>query len=181
LIKKKYIVTACLVVCLIVTFLAILINTVGSQPLIPYDDPWLDVNEDGKIDILDIKLVKLAFGSSGKSTGVRALLLELNASVAELEARVSDLESQGLGFLPPPAYDSGWVTALAFSWTVLEHGLNTTEVLVYLTRNDSRSDISHYHYGESMDWRHLSENNITVWFNYPSGEFRVQIWKISEP
>jgi len=97
--KKKFLIAVFLTVCLATTLLAILSNPTRSQPWIPYD-PWMDVNDDGEINILDMKLIKLAYGSSGTPINKTALLLELqaridslNASLVELQSRIEVLEA----------------------------------------------------------------------------------------
>jgi hypothetical protein len=90
------------------------------------------------------------------------------------------------GFLVVPVYDSGWVSVLGnYSWRVFEHGLNTTEVLVYVIRNNSLYDINQWSGGADINWLRLSDNEITVRAeSYPDlsyDEIRVMIWKIAEP
>jgi len=46
-------------------------------------DPWLDINDDGKIDIVDIGEIALAFGTSGTPINKTGLLLGANA-IADL-------------------------------------------------------------------------------------------------
>lgn len=193
MIKKKYLATVCLIFSLAVTFLAILINTVGSQPLIPYD-PWYDLNDDGAINILDMKLVKLAFGSSGTPINKTALLLELNASVAELEARVGAIEvANSLGFTSPPAYDSGWIAIAKDQNREFNHTLGTTKVLVYVMGKKPPSDIHQLGYGGiylwnlggdlyfGVYWFDLTDNSVWVHRNKDDGSWdsvRVMIWMI---
>lgn len=52
-------------------------------------DPWLDLNDDGKIDIFDVVMVANSYGSSGKPFNKTAALLELQAKVSVLEATIS--------------------------------------------------------------------------------------------
>jgi len=44
-------------------------------------DPWLDINNDGKIDILDIYKIASAFGTSGTPINKTGSLLEANSTV----------------------------------------------------------------------------------------------------
>lgn len=94
------------------------------------------------------------------------------------------------GWLSSPAYDSGWVSVIlnySSPGIVFEHGLNTTEVFVYLIRNMSVSDwgINQVRYGEYYFWHALSNNAISVQVSYYPDllydEIRVMIWKIAEP
>ena len=90
------------------------------------------------------------------------------------------------GWMTTPAYDSGWVNASYSPWMVFEHGLNTTELFVYIVRNDSNWGINQ-HYGiHYVDWLLLSENEIIVVVDdytiEPKYDYiRVMIWKIPEP
>jgi hypothetical protein len=62
---------------------------VGGQS-VEYD-PWIDVNDDGKIDMKDIGQVARAFGATGTAINKTALLLELQEGLAELNATVDSL------------------------------------------------------------------------------------------
>ncbi|MCK4481771.1 collagen-like protein [Candidatus Bathyarchaeota archaeon] len=92
------------------------------------------------------------------------------------------------GWLPAPAYDSGWVNVPPGygQWVTFKHNLNTTDVLVYYVRNNSQEFITQLRYGELMQWSKLTENEISVVVQWAAGpltydEIRVMIWKISEP
>jgi len=62
-----------------------------SSPL-PYD-PWADINDDGKIDIKDIAYVAARFGAIGTPINKTALLLYLNKTVRELQAKIDSLNA----------------------------------------------------------------------------------------
>jgi len=93
------------------------------------------------------------------------------------------------GWLPAPAYDSGWVAVPGAEKMMFTHGLNTTEVLVNLVRNTStgllgindgfRSDLKE----TELRWYNLTSNDIWVYSRYPGGphEVRIQMWKIAQP
>jgi S1-C subfamily serine protease len=55
-------------------------------------DPWLDLNDDGKIDIIDITKIALAFGTSGTPIDKTRLIQEANATgdLPALYAAVKD-------------------------------------------------------------------------------------------
>jgi len=57
-----------------------------SSPAGEYD-PWLDINDDGTINILDVANVASAYGTSGTPINKTALLLELQSRVEALEER----------------------------------------------------------------------------------------------
>jgi hypothetical protein len=52
-------------------------------------DPWLDLNDDGEIDIFDVVMVARAYGSSGKPFNKTAAIIELQAKVSVLEATIT--------------------------------------------------------------------------------------------
>jgi hypothetical protein len=92
------------------------------------------------------------------------------------------------GWLPAPAYDSGWrdVPPGDGQWVTFEHNLNTTEVLVYYVRNNSQEFVTQLKYGDWMQWSKLTENEINLRVDWLGGpltydKIRVMIWKISEP
>ncbi|MCK4478816.1 collagen-like protein [Candidatus Bathyarchaeota archaeon] len=93
------------------------------------------------------------------------------------------------GWLPAPAYDSGWVAVSGAGKMMFTHGLNTTEVLVNLVRNSStgllgiNDGFDHDGRETELRWYNLTSNDIWVHSRYGGGphEFRVRIWKISEP
>ncbi len=51
-------------------------------------DPWIDVNDYGKIDMRDIGVLARAFGTTGAPINKTDLLLSLNATVTELKAKL---------------------------------------------------------------------------------------------
>jgi len=91
------------------------------------------------------------------------------------------------GWLPTPAYDSGWISVI-FNYSgpiILEHGLNTTDVLVYVYRNCSEWYGAHQdNFGSYVKWCHLTANEIWIYVDYlpdqTYDEIRVMIWKIPE-
>ena len=92
------------------------------------------------------------------------------------------------GWLPAPAYDSGWIDVLPHHgrWVTFEHNLNTTEVLVYYVRNNSQEFVTQLKYGDWMQWSKLTENEINLRVDWLGGpltydKIRVMIWKIAEP
>jgi len=97
------------------------------------------------------------------------------------------------GWLPAPAYDSGWVQVPKWIHMKFTHGLNTTEVLVNLVRNTSDTTY-HSHLGindgistngreTELRWYNLTSNEIEVYARGLSEPFafRVQMWKIAQP
>jgi hypothetical protein len=93
------------------------------------------------------------------------------------------------GWVPAPAYDSGWVELNGSSVVRFDHGLGTTDVTVDLRMNASQSvpnlgicDGSST-YGDLLWWYNLTDNSIFVNSNYDFGthQIRVMMWKIAPP
>jgi len=91
------------------------------------------------------------------------------------------------GWMSAPAYDSGWRDIPNYGeWHTFEHNLKTTEVLVYIIRNNSQESITQVKYGEWMHWSKLTEDEISVQLQWLGGpltydKIRIMIWKISQP
>lgn len=168
------------VVLLTVTFIPL-----ASQQNSSYD-PWIDANDDGIIDVHDLQALASIYGTSGESINKTNLLLDL-------QDRVEALENQS-GWLPAPAYDSGWVSINQGQEITLTHNLNTTNVLVHIMGKFPQGfgihivalggdDRSNNLYG--LFWRYLDDTTIRV-YRLPEDtswwqQVRVMIWKIQEP
>jgi hypothetical protein len=130
-------------------------------------DPWKDINDDGKLDILDIVQISSQYGAAGTPINKTALLLELqskidslNTSVLDLEAyfsmKLQDLNATAVQLqfqtaeleiqlavlnatkLGKPDFDSGW-TPKAIGITTFTHNLGTTNLIVYLVGRQTPS------------------------------------------
>lgn len=184
-IKPLTLLNIALAICLLTT-LFFASGTLTDNSGIEYD-PWIDTNDDGKIDMKDIGTLCLLYGAEGTPINKTALLLELlervdglNASLLDLEAyletkitelnmsladalyRVGMLEDQMLpqGFMRAPTYDSGWVNISQGEFLVLTHNLNTTNLLVYVVghRFDA-SPIHQVYYG----WDRFNKHEGLYW------------------
>jgi hypothetical protein len=148
-------------------------------------DPWVDLNQDGKIDIFDVVELTERYGTVGTPVNRTELLLER------------------AGWFPAPAFDSGWMTlGLGMNEIItLAHNLNTTNVFVYLVGSANLNEIHQGNYGFNYypflaeggelgsRWYRLNatcvklvRGNIdayspSVAWNY----VRVMIWKIATP
>lgn len=93
-----------------------------------------------------------------------------------LESRTEALEDQTLpqGFTSPPAYDTGWTHLDYFIYAYLEHGLNTTAILVHVGIRNGTQEIT---------WYYPTPNTIRIDRVTPnlSWKIRVMIWRIQEP
>jgi len=82
--KRDLIIVVLAIFCLTATLFMIL--PIQSSPGNGYD-PWLDTNDDGKIDIKDIAATAKAYGTTGTPINKTALLLDLQSRVETLEER----------------------------------------------------------------------------------------------
>jgi len=80
------------------------------------------------------------------------------------------------GWLPAPAYDSGWTNMNGTPPPhLITHGLNSSNVLIYVYANANET--------QEIWWKYYSENEVLIYRQtssllYP---FRVMIWKFAEP
>jgi len=88
--KRHLIIAILLTFSLTATFF--MIRPTNSQSGNPEYDPWVDLNDDGVINILDLVKVAIAFGAEGTPINKTALLLELEARIDALNATVMALE-----------------------------------------------------------------------------------------
>jgi len=150
-------------------------------------DPWIDTNDDGIIDVNDLVALGSIYGTSGESINKTALLLDLLDRVEALEN-----QSTPLGYIGPPAYDSGWVSISPGETLTLPHNLGTTEVLVYVIgKHPTSLAINQFYYGyvfltsgdvRGLSWFTLTDTSIKV-LRGPDDtgaweQVRVMIWKI---
>jgi len=187
--------------CLTATLFSII--PVGSQGVREYD-PWYDMNDDGIIDLWDVYHMNMKYGTEGTPINKTDLFLQLLAKIDQLNVTVIEQQSiinnlsnavtylnetlvflnstKGLG---PPDYDSGWTSIPWGQWIPYQHGLNTTNLLVYIIGKDSNQHFMHqYNNHLAIAWEiHQSPNEIfvsrTVEVAYDS--FRIFLWKIPQP
>ena len=57
-----------------------------TSPNVSSYDPWLDLNDDGIIDVNDLQILALIYATSGEAINKTALLLELEARLDSLNA-----------------------------------------------------------------------------------------------
>ena len=91
------------------------------------------------------------------------------------------------GWLPSPAYDSGWTLISNSQWFNFTHGLNTTELIVYILHKDAQGIIIQPTPNSNTDtsayWRIASPNEIQVMKTFDIIQWslvRVLAWKIPQ-
>jgi len=97
MITKKELIIALLTLCLTIT----LFTLVPTKSSPGEYDPWIDVNDDGVIELMDFYELSARFGTFGTPVNKTALILELqtkidslNTSLTELQSRMEALEAR---------------------------------------------------------------------------------------
>jgi hypothetical protein len=62
-------------------------------------DPWIDTNDDGKIDMKDVAVTARAFGTYGTPINKTEVLLQHEARIGALEGKVGPLKVLATGFV----------------------------------------------------------------------------------
>jgi hypothetical protein len=93
--KKDLIIAALATLCLTTTlFIIVPTRSASTQTSKLKYDPWKDINDDGKIDIVDIVSLASIYGARGTPINKTALLLELLTKITSLNASVVELQSR---------------------------------------------------------------------------------------
>jgi len=83
---------------LVATVFAAVLLTMAFTPISSQQtgtyDPWLDMNDDGRIDIKDLAMVAKAYGTLGTPINKTELLLEMKARTDALNGSVIELQSR---------------------------------------------------------------------------------------
>jgi hypothetical protein len=166
------------VIAVVITFclMSMLVLTIPSRSN-PDDnyDAWADVNCDGSVNILDSILVSNAFNTQGTP---------IDKSTYPL-----------LGMINKPAFDSNWTYIEQDQTVIFPHGLNTTEVFVYMIGKTNQTASPYIHqidYGGEINfgfqtgvyWYDLTSMSITVHRRLSDSNWdqvRIYMWKIPEP
>jgi len=187
----------------------LLVNTTAETTNTHGYDPWVDLDDDGDIDLYDAVELLTRYGSKGTPINKTQLLLELMQKIEALNATIIEQQNtinllnetviylnntKGLG---PPDYDSGWRPLSMGQQLYLTHNLNTTELIVYLVgRYDSGYTWMHqYSFGSQLDggaqhgaWWATCNTYIIIYRGLhdhtsfqPWNYVRAIIWKIPEP
>jgi len=92
-IKPLYLLNIVLTIVLLTSLLVnVSLNRSGIASTDEYD-PWVDMNDDGIIDIFDLVTLAQRFGTIGTPINKTALLLELQSRIDSLNASLLDLEA----------------------------------------------------------------------------------------
>jgi hypothetical protein len=159
--KKNLVLNVLAAICLSI----VIVSALPMNSIQQYEayDPWMDIDDNGIINMIDLYEVALRFGSTGTAINKTDLLLQLlsrldelnatvieqqtiinnlNQAVAYLNETVTILNGTGLG---APDYDSGWRDLPLIGGLHLTHNLNTTDVVVYLIGKYYSNDIAVVH------------------------------------
>ncbi|UCB60953.1 MAG: hypothetical protein JSW72_02525 [Candidatus Bathyarchaeota archaeon] len=110
--KRRHFTSAVITLALVILSFSFLASVTATLPY----DPWVDINDDGKIDIKDVAAAAARFGTSGE-TLAKAYL----------------------------AYDSDWIdiTNMAGQYFDVTHNLNSSEIIVDITGKTAVDGGSH--------------------------------------
>lgn len=165
--------SAFLNVILIVVLAASLLFVICQSAVSPRKyDPLVDVNDDGRIDILDLAKVATLYGTQG---------VPMNKTYFTHP-----------GAVDRPAYDSGWVSINVDQEIILTHNVGTTDVLVYMVGKSSDTASPYIHqkwYGGEVNviaeygvfWYDLTKTTVRVQRHLSDANWnwvRIMIWKI---
>ena len=145
LLNKKYLVMCLLTSCFTATLL------VGVTSSVEYD-PWMDTNDDGLIDIVDIVNLAIRFGEEGTPINKTTLLLELQDRIDSLNGTLETrIPRKGSVSVPAAAFTSQNTTsdwrnygtslqnheisgnATFYAGVQLPHGATVTNLTSYYT------------------------------------------------
>jgi len=92
------------------------------------------------------------------------------------------------GWIPAPAYDSGWILGWT-GWKTIHHGVNTKTPFVYVlgeySFNATHIGIHQIMMGEWVWWVNIGYDDIAISIDPNAAQFylsvRVMLWKIAEP
>lgn len=88
---KHLLIAVLLTFCLTATLFRILpTSSTSTTSTVEYEyDPWYDLNDDGDINLYDLTIIGTYYDTSGTPINKTELLLSLNATVAQLEAKLN--------------------------------------------------------------------------------------------
>jgi hypothetical protein len=130
-IRKDVILTVLAILCLTtVIFMVIpIMGGVGDY------DPWIDTNDDGKMDMKDVATVARAFGTSGTPINKTDMLLQHEVRITALEAKVGSLEVIAAGYINSDGTftKSYNIQSVTWSGTYRRYGITITGVGYYFS------------------------------------------------
>jgi hypothetical protein len=151
---------------------SILFLTIPSHSNLNNYDAWSDINCDGHVDIYDAILLANAFNTQGTPIDKSQYAIP--------------------GTLSKPAFDSGWTYIEQDQTKIFDHGLNTTEVFVYMIGKTNQSASPYIHqidyggeinfgYITGVQWYDLTTMSIRVHrgiLDTNWDQVRIYMWKI---
>lgn len=172
MIRKDVIIAVVITFCL--TSILFLTIPSRSNPDDTYN-AWADVNCDGSVNILDAISLSNAFNTHGTPLDKSAYPF--------------------VGTMSKPAFDSNWTYIAQDQEIVFDHGLNTTQVFVYMIGKTNQSASPYIHqidyggeinfgYVTGVQWYDLTNMSIRVHrgiLDTNWDQVRIYMWKIPEP
>jgi len=115
--KRDLIITVMATFCLTATLFVII--PINSSPDIGGYNPWLDIDDDGKIDMRDVSEVCRAFGARGDPINKTALLYEVNDTFTELLSKIDGLNDSVIALQSDVAYLTTKIAVLQTELAIL--------------------------------------------------------------
>lgn len=89
------------------------------------------------------------------------------------------------GYVPAPAYDSGWVIPDYYAWNTFVHNLNTTNLYVYILGQYTGDNLTIHQLWLYRDTQWMIDGSNEIKVNVVAGSsweaVRVMLWKIAQP
>jgi hypothetical protein len=150
--KKDLIIAVLCTFCLTVTlFMVAPTRSTSTMNGLQYD-AWKDINDDGKLDILDIVQISSQYGATGTPINKTALLWELQTEMNNLNASILQLQSK----------ITGLETSLASMNASIDNLKNRIDNVAY-TYNSSWADNGVWIYSYSRnEWHQIPEMSVSI-------------------
>jgi hypothetical protein len=87
-------------------------------------DPWLDTNDDGKIDMKDVAAEARAFGSFGTPINKTEMLLNHETRITDLEGKVGPLKMVAAGYVYSDGTVAKGYNIQSVVWNVNRYEIN---------------------------------------------------------
>jgi hypothetical protein len=112
--KRNMIIAIMITFCFAATLFMVIPIRSANQPY----DPWIDYNDDGKINLQDLVLLANSYGTSGAPINKTAIILDLQSRVSALEAQTEYVKTIRFYESNESTNDNptGITEAAVFSW-----------------------------------------------------------------